>query len=272
MSEVEVLKVGTGRPKRVKIRHLAEEAEGQVEWVSPARLRVPWNEVDAWLEREARLAELVADAPCTDDDPQLRAVEFVFETCPLDDFAEPAWGSRERGLLYVRDVLGFAEKLGVDESLLLSDPRCVKADDGSLTAPWPITLACARQAAEVYGDLLIAEVERQEAKACRDAVHGRYYPGRGRREGTYIDPEICRSVDDEFQLSRDLVRQWCGDDAQQRYDELAALRSEVVRIGKLMEEAISELRTAGRPKVARDLEQRLGVPLDALRHAKEPEA
>lgn len=54
ISEVEVLKVGTQRPRRVKVSFTADEAEGREEWVSPARLRVRWEDKDAWLEAQRR--------------------------------------------------------------------------------------------------------------------------------------------------------------------------------------------------------------------------
>jgi hypothetical protein len=87
----------------------------------------------------------------------------------------------------------------------------------------------------------------------------------------YIDAEICAEVDEKYRPGRDLVRQWCGQDAKERYDELVALRAEVVRLGKLAERAISAVRAAGDDRQAEELERELGIPLEVLRQIKEPD-
>lgn len=49
------------------------------------------------------------------------------------------------------------------------------------------------------------------------------------------------------------------------------MRVEVVRLGKLVERAISAVRAAGDLREADALERELGIPLEALRHAAEPD-
>src|SRR3954451_15014298 len=63
VAEVEVLKIGTQRPLRIKVLFAAEEAEGREEWVPSARLRVAWQDKDAWLAREQQWSELTKDSP-----------------------------------------------------------------------------------------------------------------------------------------------------------------------------------------------------------------
>lgn len=266
VAEVEVLKVGTQRPVRVRVRFVADEAEGHEEWVPAARLRVPWEEKDAWLQRQDRWDALTSDGPVDDDAAEFVAASMVFDRCPVGEVVSMGWKSRERGVLYVHDPRALAVMLDVSPDLFRSDPRSFTDDDGMVTAPWPITLAVAPLIAAAHADRLVAVVAEEEEQARQDALYGRYYPGRGKNPGTHISPEICADVDEKYKAGRDLVRQWCGA-AADRFDELQALRTEVVRIGKLAEEAIRALHTAGQGRVADRLEQQPGIPLELLRQA-----
>ncbi|MFI0156697.1 hypothetical protein [Streptomyces lydicus] len=176
------------------------------------------------------------------------------------------WNYRERGVLYLHDVPALAALLHVPEDFFHADPRTF-TDEGTLTAPWPTTLATARLIAKTHAEALVAHLALTEEQAQRDAIYGRYYRGRGKSPGTYIEPEICAEVDREHKPGRDLVREWCGAEAVDHLAELTALRTEVLRIGKLMEHAIQMLRQSGQTKAAERLERQLGVPLNALSHA-----
>jgi len=69
-------------------------------------------------------------------------------------------------------------------------------------------------------------------------------------------------VDVKYQQARDLVRDWCGQPARERYDELLALREEVVRLGLLVESAVTALRDVGADDPADRIEKELGIPVD----------
>jgi hypothetical protein len=270
VSEVEVLKEGTQRPLRVKVRFVAEEDEGREKWVPPARLRVLWEQKTAWLEQQQRWAELISDGPLQEDVDFVAAI-LVFDTCPLQGVAWIGWNWRKRGVLFVRDVPAFAALLGVPEEFFTSDPRSF-TDDGTVTAPWPTALAAARLTARAHAEFLVSELASCEELERQRAIYGQHYRGRGKNPGTYIDAEICAEVDREFQPARDLVRQWVGAEVVESRVELQALRVEVVRIGKLMEEAIQALRSSGHQALATQFEARLGVPLELLRLAPEPQS
>lgn len=61
--QVVVLRIGVKTPKRVLIRFVDDEFEGQQDWVPPARLKVLWREVVAFMDREARWAGVLAASP-----------------------------------------------------------------------------------------------------------------------------------------------------------------------------------------------------------------
>jgi hypothetical protein len=267
VSEVEVLKIGTKRPLRVKVRFVAEEAEDRQEWVSPARLRVRWEQCEAWLEAERTWNELIRDCP-EDEDAELIAVSFVFDHCPKEDMVGLEESGRERGLLYVYDPARLAARLGIMQGVFTSDPRARIDADGTVTAPWPTTLDIARRLAAHHAAELIASLARQEERERQRAIHGQYYPGRGRNEGSFISPEICIEVDRTYRPGRDLVRAWCGAEAVDQFTELTALRHEVARIGGVAEAAIRALREAGQTAAVQRLERDLGVPAALLREAR----
>ncbi|MFJ9565971.1 hypothetical protein ACIRQQ_38760 [Streptomyces fuscichromogenes] len=267
IAEVEVLKMGTQRPVRVKVRFVAEDAEGREEWVPPARLRVLWQNKDVWLAREQQWSELTKDSP-DDEDPAFRAVVILFDEHLWEGLVSFGVNYRDRGLLYVDDAPALAALLDVPESFLCSDPRAFTDTDGALTAPWPTTVEVARLLARTRADHLVTLLDRHERQAQQEAIYGHYYRGRGKNPGTYISPEICAEVDHSTKPARDLLRQWCGTDAVESHEELKALRDEVLRIGKLTEQAISCLRQAGQTKAADRFERELGIPLETLRQAE----
>ncbi|MFG2803663.1 hypothetical protein [Streptomyces pseudovenezuelae] len=267
VAEVEVLKMGTQRPVRVKVRFVAEEAEGRQEWVPPARLRVAWQDKDAWLAREERWSELTRDSP-DDDDTAFRAVVILFDERLWEGVVSFGVNYRDRGLLYIDDFPALTALLDVPASFFFSDPRAFNDTDGALTAPWPTTVEVARLLARTRADHLMAVVDKHERQARQDAIYGRYYTGRGKNPGTHISPEICAEVHRSYQPAYNLLRQWCGADVVESFEELKALRDEVLRIGQLMEQAIGSLRQAGQTRAADRFERELGIPLETLRQAE----
>ncbi|GAA1375974.1 hypothetical protein [Streptomyces beijiangensis] len=267
VEETEVLRIGNQRPLRIKVRFVAEEAEGREDWVPSARLRVPWQGKDAWLDREQCWSELTKDSP-DDEDPAFRAVTIVFDEHLWDELVSFGVNYRDRGVLYVPDVPALAALLDVPESFFHTDPRACTGADGLLTAPWPTTRNTIRLLAHTRAEHLVSLLDQQERQEQHDAIYGRYYRGRGKNPGTYISAEICAEVDRSHRPARDLLRQWCGAEAADSSEELKALRDEVLRIGQLMEQAIGCLRQSGQTTAADRFERELGVPLEALRQAQ----
>jgi hypothetical protein len=72
-----------------------------------------------------------------------------------------------------------------------------------------------------------------------------------------------RKLDAEAAVLR-TVRVWCGEDKAERYDELVALREEVIRLGQLVEKAVKALRDRGHGVIASTIERDLGVHIASL--------
>lgn len=96
-------------------------------------------------------------AQLTRDGPEQECAEFlaastVLEEYPREGIVSMGWNFRERGVLYVHDVPALAALLDVREDFFHADPRTFTDDEGTLTAPWPTTLATARRMAKLHAD------------------------------------------------------------------------------------------------------------------------
>jgi hypothetical protein len=261
---VEVKRLGTGRPPRVLIKFVGDEFEGREEWVSPARLKVLWTNVDAWRENEQRWANLRDASDRIRDTPEDDALWMVIDHLREWDLARALYNN-DSGILLIRDVDAVAADLDLDRDFLTSEPASFVDDDGSLVVPWRITRTIVERLARKHAGRLLPEIEAEERES-REHSRSGYFNG-----NMFIRPETCADTDREYAPARELVRQWCGAEAQDRYDELVALRAEVQRLGKLIERAISAVRKAGDGREATALERELGIPLEVLRRSAEPD-
>lgn len=258
---VEVLKIGTRRPARVQMRFLDEQFEGRQEWVPPARLKVLWGQAEQWLTAERRWLAVVDGSAHARETLEHEAAQRVFDRPNVEEFIDQMDAYRY-AVLTVTSPAAFVAKLGYAAAELATEPGYIR-DDGTVVAAWPALLTVAQQVAKLDAEPLLAELDRDDARAEREATYG--YWTRIGGEDHHISAEICAETGEEFKQARDLVRQWCGAEARDRRDELKALREEVLRLGHLIEKAITTLRQAGCDGAARDLERELGIPVADLR-------
>ncbi|MEV6341323.1 hypothetical protein AB0M12_42215 [Nocardia vinacea] len=187
------------------------------------------------------------------DNLRIRNVPLV---APLDDYSTA-------GVLGISDVDALIAGLELERDAVVSDPLSFVDTDGTLVVPWAVAQIIVRRFAEKYAALLLAEMDAQEPT--------RRQPSRfGHQSGkNWISAEICAQVDAEMEVeygpARELVLQWCGAEAVDRHDELLALRQEVVRLGALIERAVTALRRADRSETDA-IERELGVPVGTLQH------
>ncbi|HYT94349.1 MAG TPA: hypothetical protein VEL76_36880 [Gemmataceae bacterium] len=260
---VEVVRLGTTRPPRVLIKFVDDAYEGRQEWVPPARLKVRWADVEEWQRNEDRWKALRDASDYIRDTAEGNALSMVFDGLDNWDLASSLYNN-DTGILMIRDVDALIAELDLDVDFVTGDHASFVDDVGRLAIPWRVTRVIVERLARKYADTLLPKIEADEQEAQKENRWG-YVSS----SGTFISPEICAKADAEYALVRELVRQWCGADAKDRYDELAALRAEVVRLGKLIERAITAVRRAGDTHEADALERELGIPLEVLRHAGE---
>jgi hypothetical protein len=258
--EVVVKKIGSRRPIRALVRFVDPSFEGLEDWVPPARLKVPWADVEAFEAKERRWAAILATFG-DDDERDADAAGIVFDRLIPEEVAR-VWDYHADGVVAIDDVAALAELLGLNP-VELHDPLSF-VEDGHLIVPWPVTRRIAMQAAGLTPDPVMQYVEHEEADARHEATYGRVYRQRG--GPTHIEPEICISIDEEHGAPvRGLLRSWCGAEAVDRWDELRELRLEVLRLGELVQAAAEELRRHDARREADDIVQRLGIPVETLR-------
>ncbi|MGJ9414486.1 hypothetical protein ACHAAC_17430 [Aeromicrobium sp. CF4.19] len=256
--EVMVVRLGTQKPARTLVRFVDAEFEGREEWVPPARMKVPWAQVDAFRAREARWETLRSLGPAEE------ALEYAAEHIFLEYIAEEVarGGYRDGTAIHVADVGTLAVSTGIEVSELTGHPASF-VEDGVRMAPWPITEIVVQAVARRHAEQVLMFVEAEERQARHEAIHGRYSRG---HQDFYITPEDSRQSDDEFgKPTRQLLRSWCGAEETERFDELVELRREIKRVGDVAERAIELLRAAGSGDQAAQLSRELGTPVEMLR-------
>lgn len=252
MVEVEVVRLGSRKPKRLYVKWVDDDFEGLTYWVPPARLKVPWNKADeysAWVDRW----EAVVAPTWEMDETLVRAVSNVIERFVDPKLAEEGWRSSERDVLKVHDVPALAAYLGIEPERLW-DPKLSFEEDGDLISPITIGHLVTRRTATRYPHAVLAFVEEEEARARHDAVYGRDYRRRGGDD--YVTPEICRAVDaDHSAPVRAILREWCGAEPADVRADIAALREQAARVGELARAALDGLRDHGLVRIANRLER-----------------
>lgn len=261
--EVQVLKIGTNKPARVLVRFKDEACEGREEWVPPSRLKVRWNEVESFLAQEEKWDRVTASSP-NHDNHVLVAVGVVFDELIPSELAELDY---RYAVLRTRNLEGLVSLVKIDSVEITERAESfIDYEDQAWIAPFEAALLVATTAAKMESATILRWVDKREQEARYEAIHGRHYPSRKGRDSFHVQPERCREYDElEDRPVREILRGWCGSQAIDRFDELAALRIEVRRIGDIATEAIRALDDAGDSKKATALEQKLGTPVEMLR-------
>jgi hypothetical protein len=257
--QVTVVRVGVQRPARVLVRFVDASFEGREEWVPPSRLKVSWSDVAAYEAREARWTAVREPTPAGETAEECAAT-VVFEQAIPAELATLGYG-RDAGVTRIHDLTGLAKFLDLpDESALRAD-RVSFVEDGSLIVPWPVTLLIVTKTAAQNPEPILRHVDADEAEFRHHSIHGKTYPADRHGREMHIEAEHYVEQDSApyGRPHREMLREWCGAPAVQRRDELVALRTEVRRLGLLIERAATALRRAGDARAAARIEHELGV-------------
>ena len=132
-------------------------------------------------------------------------------------------------------------------------------EDGSLYLRWPALLDVARMQAKTAPQVLLEYVEREaavllsqdqkhrqlEAFSALSSPHGYV------QHGEYVE---------ERRRYLNRIREWCGEDALGKWDEILYLRGDNARIAGIMNKALNVLEKAGKERDAKRLRRELGYP------------
>ncbi len=236
------------------MRFLDGDEAGLQEWVSPACLVVSWDGVGSFRGDDAAELALTRASREVRGSAEFEAARMIL------GFIRPKGRLRLRravadaGVLELGRLDDTAPLIGMDATELRGDPMVYENRDGLCLAGWPVTERIARHVAGCLADDILPEVDRKQQGIEQErAQHSRY--SWERRDDRKLDAEasVLRTV-----------RTWCGEDKSDRYDELVALRAEVIRLGQLVEKAVKALRDRGHGVIASTIERDLGVHTSSL--------
>ncbi|MER8003370.1 PE-PGRS family protein [Streptomyces sp. NPDC095613] len=251
---VEVVRVGgSGRSGWVHVRFLEGDAAGLQEWVSSGSLVAPWADVDTFRADDAAETALAEASRHVRGSTDFEAARMIL------GFVRPKNRLRLRrtvadaGVLELSRLDETAPLIGMDAAELRGDAMVYENRHGMCLAGWSVTERVARQVAGRLADEILPEVNRKQQGIEQERAQSWY--SYSRRDDRKLDAEsaVLRTV-----------RAWCGEDKADRYDELVALRAEVIRLGELVEKAAKALRDRGHGVIASTIERDLGVHIATL--------
>ncbi|MEU9744491.1 PE-PGRS family protein [Streptomyces niveus] len=253
--QVEIVRVGgPGRSSWIHVRFLDGDDAGLQEWVNPSSLVSPWADVDVFRADDAGELVLAEASRHMRGSTDFEAARMIL------GFVRPKNRLRLRrtvadaGVLDLSRIDETAPLIGVDAAELRGDAMVYENRHGMCLAGWPVTERIARQVAGRLADEILPEVDRKQQAIEQERAESSWY-SYSRRDDRKLDEEaaVLRSV-----------RAWCGEDKADRYDELVALRAEVIRLGELVEKAVKALRDRGHGVIASTIERDLGVHISSL--------
>lgn len=252
---VEVVRAGgPGKSGWVHVRFLEGDAAGLQEWVSSGSLVAPWAEAETFCADDAAELALAESSRHVRGGTDFEAARMIL------GFVRPKNRLRLRrtvadaGVLELSRLDETAPLIGLDAAELRGDAMVYENRHGLCLAGWPVTERVARRVASRLADEILPEVDRKQQGIEQERAQSSWY-SYSRRDDRKLDAEsaVLRTV-----------RAWCGEDKADRYDELVALRAEVIRLGELVEKAAKALRDRGHGVIASTIERDLGVHIATL--------
>ncbi|AZS73211.1 PE-PGRS family protein [Streptomyces lydicus] len=252
---VEIVRVGgSGRSGWLHVRFLEGDDAGLQEWVNPNSLVARWEGVEAFRADDAREHALAEASRSVRGSAEFEAARFVLGFVRPKSKLRLRRGAADAGILEMSCLDEGARLVGMEPAELRGDPMVHENREGQCLAGWPVTERLARHVAGRLADDILPEVDRRQQAVDQERTQSSWY-SYSRRDD--------RKLDEEAAVLR-TVREWCGQDKADRYDELVALREEVVRLGKLVEKSVQALRDRGHGVIASTIERDLGIHISSL--------
>lgn len=268
LTEVEVIKIGVRRPARLLVRFVGDEFEGLQDWVSPSRLKASWGDVDEYAAWHARWRDLMRDAP-DHDSHVLRAAQIAIGEVLPEVAIDIGW-NYTIGVAFISDVTRLAQDLDVSDDWFRVDKRSF-LEGSTLIAPWPTTLAIGQAAAIRQPRAIVRWIEVDEARAMRDAIHGRRSGSGSRFDAWAISGEEASAIDTKYSAPvHDLLRAWIGAEHVDQSIQLAAAREEARRLSALASAALETLRSHGHKRQATLLEHKFAKGESSFANRRPP--
>ncbi len=260
---VEVTKEGPPRSNKARVRWLDGEYEGLEEWVPKMRLLAPWEEAEALLEDERRMLAAVAVSEDEgSDEVKWEAVGEVFGMMSRvsDPSEEVILGYKavEEDLLVIQNLDAAARRLGLDKEEMLDELYAFVDRSGWYKAPFRTAIKVAKHCCRRFPHEVLGRIKKDEDKLRQELVSGNLVPP----DSWWVDSARHREHAEErlreLEPIHALIREWCGQEASEEFDQVQALREEVDRLRNLVQETAWWLKHNGHPVKAGLLRKELG--------------
>jgi hypothetical protein len=242
IEEVRVKAIGTKKPPRVKVAFLGDDSEGRVDWVSPARLKVPWSERAQYVERERRWALLRgagSSMSASDDVASQDVFDLFLDRTVTERLTGPAL---RKSVTAVHDWQSLTRIANLEKQDLIS-PLDIH-ENGIDYLPWPAARTIAKAYARRNPTIVQASVKQQLEETLREVSSGRSSTGHR------VFPELSAQFHEITRQQLATVNEWIGVEGVRQSDELESLRSAVHNAADLMTETIRELVDRGQTDLA----------------------
>ncbi|MER5642766.1 PE-PGRS family protein [Kitasatospora sp. NPDC002227] len=252
---VEIVRVGgPRRATQVHIRFLEGEDAGLQDWVAPASLVSLWDDVAVFRSDDAAELALVEASRHVQKTAEFETARMVLGFVRPKSQVRLRTTTADAGVLELTALDATADRLGLDAVELRADPMVHETRTGLFLTGWPVTERIARRAAEVLAEEILPEVEHRQEALDQERAQPSWQSWNRR------DDRKLQADDDTLRT----VREWCGQERVERFDELLALRAEVERLGTVVERAVKALRDRGHGVIASAIERDLGVRISSL--------
>ena len=260
---VEVPREGPPRSNKARVRWLDGEYEGLEEWVPTIRLLAPWEEAEALLEDERRMLEVVeVSEEDASDKVTWEAVDEVFGM--LSRISDPSeevilgYKAVEENLLVIENLDAATRRLGLDKEEMLAEPYAFVDRSGWYKAPFRTAVKLAKHCCRRFSREVLGRIKKDEDELRQKLVSGNL----DLSDSWWVDSARHREYAEErlreLEPVHALIREWCGQQAPEEFDEVLALRDEVDRLRKLVRETAWWLKHRGHPVKAGLLRKELG--------------
>ncbi|WP_225076975.1 PE-PGRS family protein [Streptomyces sp. CoT10] len=253
--QVEIVRVGgPGRSGWIHVRFLEGDSNGLQEWVNPGSLVAPWADINTFLADDRAESALAEASRHVRGSTEFEAARMILGFVRPKNRLRLRRGVADAGVLELSRLDDTAPLIGTDVAELRADAMLYEKSDGMCLTGWPVTERIARQVAGRLADEILPEVDRKQQAIEQERAQSSWY-SYSRRDDRKLDADaaVLRTV-----------RAWCGEDKADRYDELVALRAEVIRLGELVEKAVKALRDRGHGVIASTIQRDLGVHIASL--------
>lgn len=235
--------------RKVRVQFEDGPNAGETQWVGRQYLKAPWEQRDAFIERERRWSAAKRqawDVPAS----VCEAVRLIVDEVMDDALAY----DMSHGLLRTNNLALLSELTQQPESELLGDLGF--EEEGFTYLPWPAMKIVAIAKCQANPAAVLDMVERDvESWGQLAADIGYYKPFSGRK---LVDLEQPFPEYETQKLAWDVIRAWCGQPALSQWTALARVRADNARLSGILGRALDALERAGDYNTSSSLRREAG--------------